>query len=233
MSRDKQQCAFSEYTSMFYCAKKWQLPEKEKNMTDRCPECGESKYINDNLVGDGFRQCKNCGQDWWVDINYTEKEVKMSKLNELKKIIEQNGDSCDGCDYYYVESKHVLIKLSELQAEYKKELQKKDDEIRILEKKLKFYSCDGVESYQCPDGLEVEKEKSLPEINNESWNFRHKMESEIDTKFFSEALKDLKPISKMDIFIAYPNTHKNDLQKINEIIDQVNTVTEVVKGIAK
>ncbi len=27
-------------------------------------------FVNKNLVGDGYRECRNCGQEWWTDIAY-------------------------------------------------------------------------------------------------------------------------------------------------------------------
>lgn len=36
----------------------------------QCPECGCTEYVNKNLVGDGYRMCKQCHQDWWIDITY-------------------------------------------------------------------------------------------------------------------------------------------------------------------
>lgn len=35
-----------------------------------CPECGCMEYIQENLVGKGYRMCKDCGQEWWTDIQY-------------------------------------------------------------------------------------------------------------------------------------------------------------------
>ena len=35
-----------------------------------CPECGCKEYVNKNLVGDGFRMCRECHQEWWIDIKY-------------------------------------------------------------------------------------------------------------------------------------------------------------------
>ena len=35
-----------------------------------CPECGCKEYVNKNLVGDGYRMCRECHQDWWTDIKY-------------------------------------------------------------------------------------------------------------------------------------------------------------------
>ena len=43
-------------------------------MTTACPECGSAEYVNENLVGDGYRECENCGQEWWTDIDYEEAE---------------------------------------------------------------------------------------------------------------------------------------------------------------
>ena len=37
----------------------------------KCPECGCEKFLNKNELGNGFRNCKDCGQEWWTDIDYT------------------------------------------------------------------------------------------------------------------------------------------------------------------
>ncbi len=39
-------------------------------MTTACPECGSFEYVNENLLGEGYRECKRCHQDWWTDIDY-------------------------------------------------------------------------------------------------------------------------------------------------------------------
>lgn len=36
-----------------------------------CPECGCKEFVNENLLGHGSRNCRNCTQDWWTDIDYT------------------------------------------------------------------------------------------------------------------------------------------------------------------
>jgi hypothetical protein len=43
---------------------------------DFCPECGSEEHTNDNLLGDGFRFCAGCGQEWWTDIDYSSVVVK-------------------------------------------------------------------------------------------------------------------------------------------------------------
>lgn len=35
-----------------------------------CPECGCSEYNHKDGLGDGFRVCSDCQQEWWIDINY-------------------------------------------------------------------------------------------------------------------------------------------------------------------
>lgn len=40
------------------------------NKCNACPECGCDEYEYENLLGDGFRLCAKCGQDWWTDIDY-------------------------------------------------------------------------------------------------------------------------------------------------------------------
>ena len=50
------------------------MPNEHKTpkTCDSCPECGctESAKDFDGYLGDGFRICKNCNQDWWTDIDY-------------------------------------------------------------------------------------------------------------------------------------------------------------------
>jgi len=38
--------------------------------TTACPECGCSEYIFEDYLGDGYRRCKGCGQEWWTDVDY-------------------------------------------------------------------------------------------------------------------------------------------------------------------
>jgi len=40
----------------------------------QCPECNCKEYVNKNLVGPGYRECKSCGQEWWTDIDYKSKK---------------------------------------------------------------------------------------------------------------------------------------------------------------
>jgi hypothetical protein len=35
-----------------------------------CPECDCAEYVNENLLGENYRECKKCGQDWWLQIKY-------------------------------------------------------------------------------------------------------------------------------------------------------------------
>jgi len=54
--------------------------EYTDNKTSQCPECGCPDYLNKNLIGEGYRQCENCGQEWWTDIDY--KDDKKGLNNE-------------------------------------------------------------------------------------------------------------------------------------------------------
>lgn len=38
----------------------------------KCPECGSHEYVNENHLGNGYRMCRDCLQDWWTDIIYDE-----------------------------------------------------------------------------------------------------------------------------------------------------------------
>lgn len=42
-----------------------------------CPECGSSQFVNKNLVGHGFRECRKCGQEWWTDITYDKQHAQI------------------------------------------------------------------------------------------------------------------------------------------------------------
>ena len=35
-----------------------------------CPECGCAEYVNENLLGENYRECRKCGQDWWLQVKY-------------------------------------------------------------------------------------------------------------------------------------------------------------------
>jgi len=43
---------------------------KKQEYTKVCPECGCPDSVNINSVGDGYRQCSHCHQDWWTDVKY-------------------------------------------------------------------------------------------------------------------------------------------------------------------
>jgi len=52
------------------------LKSSEWVETKECPECGCRLYVNKNLLGEGFRLCKACKQEWWTDVNYKPKPPK-------------------------------------------------------------------------------------------------------------------------------------------------------------
>ena len=43
---------------------------KISKLFDQCPECGCKEIRNENLLGEGFRHCAKCGQEWWTDVKY-------------------------------------------------------------------------------------------------------------------------------------------------------------------
>ena len=45
-----------------------------------CPKCGCTEFYNENFMGPCFRQCAQCHQDWWTDINYTAPPDKLNAL---------------------------------------------------------------------------------------------------------------------------------------------------------
>jgi len=40
-----------------------------------CPECGSNEVYHpaDNSLGDGYRVCIKCKQEWWTDIDYSDR----------------------------------------------------------------------------------------------------------------------------------------------------------------
>jgi hypothetical protein len=35
-----------------------------------CPECGDDKYEHPGMLGEGYRMCASCTQEWYTTINY-------------------------------------------------------------------------------------------------------------------------------------------------------------------
>lgn len=54
------------------------------NTTKACPECGSVKYRYENTIGEGYRVCADCEQEWWIDIDY-------SKLKEIEHLVMKNS----------------------------------------------------------------------------------------------------------------------------------------------
>lgn len=48
------------------------LEEAKIMETTECPECGCSEYLSEDYLGEGYRRCKGCGQEYWTDIDYSE-----------------------------------------------------------------------------------------------------------------------------------------------------------------
>ena len=58
-----------------------------------CPECGCRETINDNQVSENSRQCKECEQEWWTDINYwnsrpTEPKEQIAEADTMLRVAE-------------------------------------------------------------------------------------------------------------------------------------------------
>ena len=46
-----------------------------------CPECGCADFTHDDTLGEGYRVCADCQQEWWINIDYAETEVeRLSRL---------------------------------------------------------------------------------------------------------------------------------------------------------
>ena len=42
----------------------------EESITKSCPECKCIWYGNKNHLGEGYRMCLECHQDYWINIDY-------------------------------------------------------------------------------------------------------------------------------------------------------------------
>lgn len=52
-----------------------ELPTELKVVTENCPECGSANYRTLALDTD-HRQCNDCEQEWWADIDYRKSAPK-------------------------------------------------------------------------------------------------------------------------------------------------------------
>ena len=98
-----------------------------------CPECNEVKTLSDDSLGHGFRECYRCGQEWWIDIDYSltarerydqlkflvkaseasnAKLVEALRLSYLEHQEDSAGDDTDDCACYlcriYLEQPQAL-----------------------------------------------------------------------------------------------------------------------------
>lgn len=67
-----------------------------------CPECGTKEFCNENLLGKGQRCCVNCGQDWWLDIDYSEiiREKIIAKQPNKTEAVEFADWQRTNCKYH-------------------------------------------------------------------------------------------------------------------------------------
>lgn len=66
-----------------------------EKFTRRCPECGCAEYTDKNALAEGYRVCAKCGQEWWTDVNYANKDQQMADLKaELEKLTEFRQMAC-------------------------------------------------------------------------------------------------------------------------------------------
>ena len=49
-----------------------------------CPECGNTEVENKNLLGEGFRNCSACGQEWWTNVDYSETIPKILRYRKAE-----------------------------------------------------------------------------------------------------------------------------------------------------
>ena len=56
----------------------------QEEITTKCPECKCEAYTYEDELGDGFRICKKCGQEWWTKVDYTK---PLDTITKVKIII--------------------------------------------------------------------------------------------------------------------------------------------------
>lgn len=44
-----------------------------KNITNSCPECGDKNTLHNDLLEEGYRVCKNCHQEYYINIDYSKR----------------------------------------------------------------------------------------------------------------------------------------------------------------
>jgi hypothetical protein len=107
--------------------------EKEKGKAKWCPECGCVAYVNKNLVGDGYRCCRDCGQDWWIDIEYS--SISPPRTDSVNKYI-----------YGLVDE---ITAIKESFSRYKKDAQSANTRLREVLGKVKDFAEGGDEYGEC------------------------------------------------------------------------------------
>ena len=48
--------------------------EHDHGKSKWCPECGCGKTYCDGYLGEGYRVCARCDQEWWTTIDYNDTE---------------------------------------------------------------------------------------------------------------------------------------------------------------
>jgi hypothetical protein len=90
-----------------------------KNKSNYCPGCGCFDYVNENIVGEGFRECRACGQEWWTDIKY---EQELMVIEDIKPNPQYGGRTLVEKTTAYRLSNGELIEDKEMAVKEQKEL---------------------------------------------------------------------------------------------------------------
>ena len=71
-------------------------------ITTKCPECGCDRHIRTDELGEGYRVCFNCYQEWWTNVDYKEQQFKyivealtiegFARVGELEIFTKVHGD---------------------------------------------------------------------------------------------------------------------------------------------
>lgn len=102
---------------------------KDKN--DCCPECGCEEYECEDYLGKGFRNCKSCGQEWWLDVKYSSRFCKVAI--PLSKAVKPNFETQEDVDFARGEQQRELTQYPKAKTE---EVKEKEDGWISVEDKL-------------------------------------------------------------------------------------------------
>jgi len=82
-------------------------------ITINCPECqGKPNPLASDHLGEGYRVCSQCKQEWWTYIDYSEKDSSMMEPITIKFRIELKWWNPKSVWRFFKEKGSVSVRLS-------------------------------------------------------------------------------------------------------------------------